>query len=560
MYSIEQKALTKIADLLRDAGIPANRLVDEIALLTAWAKTSSEEHGDVSWHEQQPDLRYAFSRMAQNLGVLGSVFENSCLPERLSGVEITSALVDLTQLSALSRKALSENLLALAEKYGHPGQMITANTGAFLAALCGPNHHSITLNHEASVAVLVSIDAANQTTVIMRSESPLAIAVSFLMGAECRVEGSVGFENAFASTEFVISVPPLQATGFSETSKLKSDELAVLRVARECTSRGVVCVAPGVLFSRASMSIREELINNNWLDAVIGLPKGTLTNTAVPPVLLVIDKHREKDSPIAFVEASELQLAEEMGALALAIRDRRDSENGAFASNLDIQKNDYDLTISRYKPGLAAQGLRRLKNTVSLDGVAEIIRAQSLKDADDNPDAAIFLEASVRDINETGCLGTPVKEMHIDKKQLRRAQNQRIYPGDILLAIKGSVGRVAFVDDTCGDNWIAGQAFIIIRPTSANISTPYLYRYLASELIQQYVQEVATGGVMALLKAADVSGIPLPLPEPEVLKSVEETHQQILAEYEVIKKHRDTVSRLELQNWPLNAEKGASRV
>lgn len=560
MYSTEQKVLTKIADLLRDARIPTNRIVDEIALLTAWAKASNEAYGDVSWHEQQPDLRYAFVQLARRLGKPGTVFENSCLPERLSGAEITSALESLTQLSALSSKALAESLLVLAEKHGHPGHMISAGTGAFLAALCGSGRNPVVLNHEASIAALLSLNAADQATVIMRVESPLAIAISFLMGAEARIEGSVGFDKAFSTSDFVISVPPLQATGYSQTSKLKSDELAAIRVARECASRGVVCVAPSVLFSRASMSVREELINNNWLDAVIGLPKGTLSNTAVPPIILVIDKHRGKDSPIVFVDVSEHQAPEEMEKLALAVRDKRRPVNGAFASNLDVQKNDYDLTISRYKPGLAARELKRLKNTVLLDGVAEIVRAQSLKDAEDNPDASMFLEASVRDITETGCLGTPVKTMHIDKKQFRRAQSQRIYPGDILLAIKGSVGRVAFVDETCGDNWIAGQAFIIIRPKSANISTPYLYRYLASELIQEYVQEVATGGVMALLKAADVSGIPVPLPEPETLKSVEETHRQILAEYEVIKKHRDTVSRLELQNWPLNAEKGASRV
>jgi len=560
VYSTEQQALIKIAYLLRDAGIPTSRLVDEIALLTAWARASDEAFGEVSWNEQQPDLRYAFTEMAKRLGEHGSVFEESRLLDSLSGSETNAILGCLKQLSGASGEALAKALVAIAEKVSHPGQMITMETGQFLADLCAPKKKHVVLNHEAAVPALVALEAVESVTMRMLFHSPYAISVSYLMGAEVEVGKAVGFAEAPTLSEVVISMPPLQATGFSQTSKLKSDELATIRVARECTSRGAVCVAPSVLFSRSSMKVREELINNNWLDAVIELPTGTLSNTALSPVILVIDKHREKDSPIAFVEVSEQQSPEETAHLVRSLIDRHEPKNGAFASNLDVQKNDYDLTISRYKPGLAAQELKRLKNTVLLDGVADVVRAQSLKDAEDTPGATLFLEASVRDISETGCLGTPLKKMHIDKKQFRRAQNQRIYPGDILLAIKGSVGRVAFVGEDCGDNWIAGQAFIIIRPKSASVSTPYLYRYLASELIQEYIQEVATGGVMALLKAAAVSDIPVPLPEPEVLKSVEETHQRILAEYEVIKKHRDTVSRLELKNWPLNAEKGASRV
>jgi hypothetical protein len=180
------------------------------------------------------------------------------------------------------------------------------------------------------------------------------------------------------------------------------------------------------------------------------------------------------------------------------------------------------------------------------------VRAQNLKATDESELTTVFLEASVRDITESGRMGTPLKLTHVDKTQLRRAQNQRIYPGDILLAIKGSVGRLAFVDGSCGENWIAGQAFMIIRPKGTAVSTPYLYRYLASELIQEYIEETATGTVMAILKAADVSNILVPLPDPDLKISVESTHAAILAEYAAVEEHRDTIRRLEQQNWTLN--------
>jgi hypothetical protein len=300
------------------------------------------------------------------------------------------------------------------------------------------------------------------------------------------------------------------------------------------------------------MDVRVELINNNWLDAVIGLPKNTFLNTGVPPVVLVIDKTRQKGAPIVFIEAGVPQTDDDRKKLVTSVRDKKPSKQGATASQSDIQKNDYDLTISRYKLGLATLKLEQLENTVSLDGVAEIVRAQNLKATDESELTTVFLEASVRDITESGRMGTPLKLTHVDKKQLRRAQNQRIYPGDILLAIKGSVGRLAFVDESCGENWIAGQAFLIIRPKGTAVSTPYLYRYLTSELIQEYIEETATGTVMALLKAADVSNILVPLPAPDLKVSVESTHAAILAEYAAIEEHRDIIRRLEQQNWTLN--------
>lgn len=554
MYSIEQKILTDVVHILRDAGIAAPHLLDETALLAAWAKVRMDAGGKLERDEQLPDLRYAFTEIAKRVDELGPAFKASCLLDSLSGAETNAILACLRQLSDVSGEKLAKALVGIAEKVGHPNQMITMETGQLLIDLCDPQNGDVVLSHEASIPALVALNVGDTTTMRMRCRSPFAVAVSYLMGAKVEVEESVGFKDAPTSSEFVISVPPLQASNFSKTSKLKSDELAVLRVARECHSRGIVCVAPSVLFSRAAMSIREELINNNWLHAVIGLPKGTLLNTGVAPIFLVIDKHREKDDSVAFVEVASSQSSEAFDQLTQALKSSHEPENGALASSLDIQKNDYDLTISRYKLGQATQELARLENTVLLDGVADIIRAQSLKDSEDASDTTAFLEASVRDITESGRLVAPAKTMHVDKKQLRRAQGQRLYPGDILFTVKGSVGRVAFIDDTCGDNWIAGQAFIILRPKLTNVPTSYLYRYLASHLIQEYVQEIATGSAMALLKAADVSGIPVPLPASETLQSVEEVHQEILAEYMAIQSHRDTIRRLELQNWSFDSE------
>ena len=550
MYSTEQKVLKDVVDILRREGLTSHDLADELSLLTAWAAFSHQQYGDVRWNEEQPDLRCAFNRMSENLGEAGQVFETSRLPNKLSNTAISAVMDLLNSLAESSHRVLALALSAVVEGLEAPSQMLTAETGQLLAALCTRGEQSVSLYHGASVPVLLALDSAEKAFVTLSVISAYPVSVGYLLEANLQFNDSAESETPSDLADFVISVPPLQAK--AKKSKLKLDELATLKVARECSVRGVVTVAPSVLNSRAAMDVRVELINKNWLDAVIGLPKGTLLNTVVEPVILVIDKTRQKEAPIVFIEADVPKNDDDLKKLVSAVRDKKTSEQGAVASQLDVQKNDYDLTISRYKLGLATQKLEKLENTVSLDSVAEIVRAQNLKATDESELTTVFLEASVRDITESGRMGTPLKLTHVDKKQLRRAQNQRIYPGDILLAIKGSVGRLAFVDGSCGENWIAGQAFMIIRPKGTAVSTPYLYRYLASELIQEYIEETATGTVMALLKAADVSNILVPLPDPDLKVSVESTHAAILAEYAAIEEHRDTIRRLEQQNWTLS--------
>jgi hypothetical protein len=550
VYSTEQKVLKDVVDILCHEGMTPHEVAEEVSLLTAWAAFSHQQHSGVHWNEQQPNLQYALNRMSENLGEVGRVFETSRLSSKLSDASISAVMDLLNSLAGSSQRVLALALNAVVEELGTPSQMLTAETGQLLAALCDRGEQNVSLYYGASVPVLLALDSAKKALVTLSVVSAYPVSVGYLLEANLRFNDSAESETPSDLADFVIAVPPLQAK--AKNSKLKLDELATLKVARECSVRGVVTVAPSVLNSRAAMDVRVELINNNWLDAVIGLPKGTFLNTGVPPVVLVIDKTRQKGAPIVFIEAGVPQTDNDRKRLVTSVRDKKPSKQGATASQSDIQKNDYDLTISRYKLGLATLKLEQLENTVSLDGVAEIVRAQNLKATDESELTTVFLEASVRDITESGRMGTPLKLTHVDKTQLRRAQNQRIYPGDILLAIKGSVGRLAFVDGSCGENWIAGQAFMIIRPKGAAVSTPYLYRYLASELIQEYIEETATGTVMALLKAADVSNILVPLPSSDLKVSVESTHAEILVEYAAIEEHRDTICRLEQQNWTLS--------
>lgn len=117
----------------------------------------------------------------------------------------------------------------------------------------------------------------------------------------------------------------------------------------------------GVLFrGNKEKEIREKIINQNtngYLDAVIGLAPNLFFSTSIPVCILVFKKCR-KDKDIFFIDASkEFQkdknqntLTEEnIAKIITTYQNRQDIDK--FAKNIskqEIEKNDYNLNITRY--------------------------------------------------------------------------------------------------------------------------------------------------------------------------------------------------------------------
>ena len=79
----------------------------------------------------------------------------------------------------------------------------------------------------------------------------------------------------------------------------------------EKEGRVAIVVPHGVLFRGAAEGrIRQKLIEDNLLDAVIGLPGNLFPSTSIPVAILVFDRSREKDGvnedkkDVLFVDAS----------------------------------------------------------------------------------------------------------------------------------------------------------------------------------------------------------------------------------------------------------------
>ncbi|MBR1734862.1 MAG: N-6 DNA methylase, partial [Alphaproteobacteria bacterium] len=129
--------------------------------------------------------------------------------------------------------------------------------------------------------------------------------------------------------------------------------------------RVAVIVPHGVLFRGSSEGkIRQHFVNENILDAIIGLPANLFQTTGIPVAIMIFDRSREKGGAnesrkdILFIDASKEFVAgkaqntlsnENIEKIVTTYRNRSEIEKYSAKVYLEaIQENDYNLNIPRY--------------------------------------------------------------------------------------------------------------------------------------------------------------------------------------------------------------------
>lgn len=124
------------------------------------------------------------------------------------------------------------------------------------------------------------------------------------------------------------------------------------------TGRMGVVVPHGVLFRGSSEGkIRQQLIEENLLDTVIGLPEKLFFGTGIPAAILLFKKNKSDDT-VLFIDASrefesgsnQNKLTDENLAKIIETYSNREFvDKYAYLASLDeIKENDFNLNIPRY--------------------------------------------------------------------------------------------------------------------------------------------------------------------------------------------------------------------
>lgn len=169
-----------------------------------------------------------------------------------------------------------------------------------------------------------------------------------------------GAENAESDrfNRFWRGVPPKSKADWAFISHMVESAL-------EKEGRVSVVVPHGVLFRGAAEGrIRQKMIEENLLDAVIGLPGNLFTTTSIPVAILVFDRSREKGGAnqerkdVLFVDASRDYLPgknqnslsdEHIRKIVDTVAARQDTDKYAHVAAFEeIRDNDFNLNIPRY--------------------------------------------------------------------------------------------------------------------------------------------------------------------------------------------------------------------
>ena len=150
--------------------------------------------------------------------------------------------------------------------------------------------------------------------------------------------------------------------GYGVAPASKADYAFVLHGLYHLDKSGTMAIVlpHGVLFRGASEGkIRKNIIDNNLLDAVIGLPANLFYGTSIPTCVLVF-KGREarQNKDVLFIDASnEFEkgknqnklTADNINKIIDTYRNRENVEKYSHVASLaEIKENDYNLNIPRY--------------------------------------------------------------------------------------------------------------------------------------------------------------------------------------------------------------------
>jgi type I restriction enzyme M protein len=175
--------------------------------------------------------------------------------------------------------------------------------------------------------------------------------------------------------DVVVANPPfsLDKWGYEEASgdrfkrflrglppRSKGDYAFILHMIETTLPSGKVgvIVPHGVLFrSGAEGKIRQQLIEENLLDAVVGLPTNLFFGTGIPAAILIFNKARKRKD-VLFIDASrEYQEGKKQNTLRSQDIEKIESTYRKFetvekyayrATPEEIQENDFNLNIPRY--------------------------------------------------------------------------------------------------------------------------------------------------------------------------------------------------------------------
>lgn len=457
------------------------------------------------------------------------------------------------------------------------GVGIAREVADFMATLATPPERSALncLGVAAEAVAIASMRLGGTPTLVSARPPAAAVLYALLTGASASFEVrdplkpvDVGFFGTRFGPTFAAPALGVKEPG-SRDGNFSSAEAAYVRyLAQDGAESAVILVSNRFLFTRGpEEKLRRTLVDEGRLRAVIAFPAGLLSAAYVPFALLVLGRpEHERQTIFCRVEDTRHLSAtagkvrthdrhfigheEILSALAAPI-----APWSRAVSRTEIETREYVLSVERYLATNAEAAIERAAGAraiARLGDLVTIVKPQALRAPNQAHEAIEVCEIGPAEIPAFKYLGRAGRLRLVDHYDLERYAQQTLQPDDVLLSVKGTIGRSAIAPPAAfeGPN-VPSQACVILRlKRAAAIQDPIvLHMVLRSPLFQTLLRAVTTGTTIPNVTLGDLRQLQLIVPtdpEQKCLKRVFESQLTIQRQLEALRAQQD---RADAEAW-----------
>lgn len=421
--------------------------------------------------------------------------------------------------------------------------------------------------------------SANREVTLFPSDGDVAIIVALLARSASRnlqvdrrnpvdgtlmparlMDGLIDGQPPFDRFDHIITLPPFGLRVQSGEHRGLSFEAAQIeRLAPRAARTFATIVADGLLFreNRQETTLRQRLVEQ-YDATVMSLPSGIFMPATGVHASIVKLERRTSERSVLMVDGRSMENQSTGKTLELQIvrhlesfqdlRPRDEARKDLIQCD-ELEASNFSLLPERY---IKSQSLARIEHslkdrlTVALEQIATIERAKAplqMRDPDEDPPLTA-MEIAPADL-ESGIVNAPRRQLAFEADQEGAVAKVTVQPGDVLVSIKGNVGRAGLVGldaslaEAMKDPWVVSQSLAIIRlKPGGPISSPeVLNAILTAPWVQEKLESMSGGATVRTLPISALRSLSIPIPTREEADRV----MQELAEVDAL---RDRVADL----------------
>ncbi|WP_446325863.1 N-6 DNA methylase [Burkholderia pseudomallei] len=336
----------------------------------------------------------------------------------------------------------------------------------------------------------------------------------------------------------------------------RSESWAVFEFANRIDKRAVFVTPQGVLFAKGQeQRLREYLLRQsaacNEVQAVITLPPGVFGATAIAGAIVVLCASGGADAVYMADLGSGRRSLIEAGDIVSAGREmvlgQAQTDKARFVNREEIVENEFSFAPSRYLRRVADLG----DEVVKLGDICEVVRPPASSKEISPFEVA---EVGLPDLHKWQPINHDIEKCIYLKSAPK--DSMLVQPGDIVISIKGSVGRVALMGEAAQNRpTVVSQSCLVLRldPTrrGRNLSPEVLVMYLRSPHGQAQLAGLQVGASVQHISPGTLMGaVSIPLPSTQTYHEVRQDYDRLCELEHQVANLEGEIADISRRRWP----------